>query len=110
MPLIAALFFGLKCAVLVLVVEALLRVARRALKGRVAWALAAAAFVALFLFALPFPVVVLGAALIGLAFPAAFAGGGHGAAKPGPPALLDALLLADPGASTGWAARRGGRG
>ena len=46
---LAALFFGLKCAVLVLVVEALLRVAKRALKGRVAWALAAAAFVALFL-------------------------------------------------------------
>ena len=95
-PLIAALFFGLKCAVLVLVIEALLRVARRALKGRLPWALAVAAFLALFLFDLPFPVVVLAAALVGLALPAAFVGGSHGAAQDGPPALLDALLLAEP--------------
>ncbi|SDB29325.1 chromate transporter [Belnapia rosea] len=109
-PLIAALFFGLKCAVLVIVVEALLRVARRALQGAVAWALAVAAFAALFLFGLPFPVVVLGAALIGLAMPAAFAGGGHGRPQDGPPALLDALLAAEPDriARLGGAARRAG--
>jgi chromate transporter len=95
-PLVAALFFGLKCAVLVLVVEALLRVARRALKGALPWALAAAAFVALYALAVPFPVVVLAAALVGYAAPGAFAGGGHGAAKDGPPALLDATLAADP--------------
>lgn len=95
-PLIAALFFGLKCAVLVLVVEALLRVAKRALKGPVPWAVAAAAFVALFAFGLPFPVVVLAAGLLGYAMPEAFAGGGHGAAKAGPPSLLDALLARDP--------------
>ena len=64
-PVVSALFFGLKCAVLVLVVEALLRVARRALKTNAAWALAAAAFVALYAFGVPFPVVVLAAALIG---------------------------------------------
>src|SRR4051794_290924 len=46
-PLVAALFFGLKCAVLVLVVEALLRIGRRALKGQAAWALAIVAFAAL---------------------------------------------------------------
>jgi chromate transporter len=109
-PLVAALFFGLKCAVLVLVVEALLRVARRALKGRLPWALAAAAFLALFALGLPFPVVVLGAALIGYGMPHAFAGGGHGAAKEGPPALLDAVLAADPGriARLTAAARRAG--
>ncbi len=109
-PLIAALFFGLKCAVLVIVVEALLRVARRALQGAVAWALAVAAFAALFLFGLPFPVVVLGAALIGLAMPAAFAGGGHGRPQDGPPALLDALLAAEPDriVRLGGAARRAG--
>ncbi|WP_090664038.1 chromate efflux transporter [Belnapia rosea] len=109
-PLIAALFFGLKCAVLVIVVEALLRVARRALQGAVAWALAVAAFAALFLFGLPFPVVVLGAALIGLAMPAAFAGGGHGRPQDGPPALLDALLAAEPDRimRLGGAARRAG--
>ncbi len=109
-PLVAALFFGLKCAVLVLVVEALLRVARRALKGAVPWAVAAAAFAALFAFALPFPLVVLGAALLGAAMPGAFAGGGHGAAKAGPPSLLDALLAREPGriARLAGAARRAG--
>jgi chromate transporter len=95
-PVIAALFFGLKCAVLVLVVEALLRVARRALKGAVPWAVAAAAFAALFLFGLPFPVVVLAAAALGAAMPNAFAGGGHGKAKEGPPSLLDAVLAREP--------------
>jgi chromate transporter len=96
-PAVAALFFGLKCAVLVLVVEALLRVARRALKTRVAWGMAAAAFVALYAFGTPFPLVVFGAALIGFALPARFRASGHGAAAAGPPAALDALLARDPG-------------
>ncbi len=95
-PVIAALFFGLKCAVLVLVVEALLRVAKRALHGAPAWALAAAAFLALAAFAVPFPFVVLAALLIGYLAPEAFTAGGHGRAKEGPPALLDAALAADP--------------
>jgi chromate transporter len=95
-PVVAALFFGLKCAVLVLVIEALIRVARRALKGATPWLLAAAAFVALFAFDVPFPLVVLSAALIGYALPHAFAAGGHGQAKQGPPAMLDALLLREP--------------
>ena len=95
-PIVAALFFGLKCAVLVLVVEALLRVAKRALKGPVPVALAVAAFAALALFNVPFPLVVLGALAIGFALPHAFSGGGHGAAKDGPPALLDAAIAADP--------------
>eukprot|EP01037_Dinobryon_pediforme_P002688 gene2688-2727_t len=95
-PVIAALFFGLKAAVLVLVVEALLRIGRRALKGTAAWVLAAVAFVALFVFAVPFPVVVLAAGIVGFLAPGSFAGGGHGKAKEGPPALLDAALDADP--------------
>lgn len=95
-PAVAALFFGLKCAVLVVVVEALLRVAKRALKTPSAWAMAVAAFLGLFAFALPFPIVVLGALAIGYALPGAFALPGHGQAKPGQPALLDALLVADP--------------
>jgi chromate transporter len=109
-PLVGALFFGLKCAVLVLVVEALVRVARRALKGAIAWALAAAAFLALFAFDVPFPVVVLAAGLVGYALPHAFAGGGHGAAKEGPPAALDAVIAADPGRIPAMAAtaRRAG--
>ncbi|MGK7864984.1 chromate efflux transporter [Falsiroseomonas sp. E2-1-a4] len=95
-PLVAALFFGLKAAVLVLVVEALLRVARRALKTGAAWAVAGAAFLALFAFDVPFPFVVLSAALIGYLLPWAFRASDHGKAKDGPPALLDAVLAADP--------------
>ncbi len=95
-PVVAALFFGLKCAVLVLVVEALLRIGRRALKGKAAWVLAVFAFTALFVFALPFPVVVLAAGLVGFLFPTAFVSGGHGAAKEDKPAALDAVLAADP--------------
>jgi chromate transporter len=110
-PAVAALFFGLKCAVLVLVLEALLRVAKRALHGAAAWALAVAAFGALYLANLPFPLVVLGAALIGYAAPLAFAAGnGRGAVKAGPPALLDQALESDPGrvARMTGAARRAG--
>jgi chromate transporter len=109
-PAVAALFFGLKCAVLVLVIEALIRVGRRALHGPAAWLLALAAFLALFAFALPFPLVVLAALGIGYALPSAFATAGHGQAKAGPPALLDALLVADPEriARMGGAARRAG--
>jgi chromate transporter len=61
-----AVFFGLKAAVLVIVVEATLRMGRRALKTRLSLALAVGAFIALFVFSLPFPLVVLGAGLIGL--------------------------------------------
>ena len=109
-PVVAALFFGLKCAVLVLVVEALLRVAKRALHGGTAWAAAAAAFAALFVFRLPFPVVVAVAALAGALLPGRFVPPAHGRAQDGPPALLDALLLREPGrvAAMSAAARRAG--
>ncbi|WP_424812465.1 chromate efflux transporter [Roseococcus sp. YIM B11640] len=109
-PLIAALFFGLKCAVLVLVVEALLRVARRALKGALPWALAVAAFLALFVLAVPFPIVVLAAALAGWLAPQAFAPGGHGGNGSGEASALDAALAADPGRISRMAgsARRAG--
>jgi chromate transporter len=109
-PAIAALFFGLKCAVLVLVVEALLRIGRRALKGRAAWALAVAAFAALFFLNLPFPLVVLTAAVVGYLAPASFAHGGHGSAKGDAPALIDAVLATDPGrpARLAASARRAG--
>src|ERR1700722_20107303 len=64
---VAGLFFGLKTAVLAVVIEAVLRVGRRALKSPLAVVIAAAAFVALFFFAVPFPLVVLTAAIIGFA-------------------------------------------
>jgi len=66
LPVIAALFFGLKAAVLAIVVEAVLRVGRRALKNRFSWTIAALAFLAIFFFDAPFPAVVLGAGLLGL--------------------------------------------
>ncbi|MBP9913070.1 MAG: chromate efflux transporter [Opitutaceae bacterium] len=64
-PEVAAIFHGLKAAVLAIVVAAVWRVGRRALTGSVAWVLAAAAFVALFFLKLSFPVVVFGALLLG---------------------------------------------
>jgi chromate transporter len=60
-----ALFFGLKAAVLAIVVEALLRVARRALKTRLMWVIAGLAFLSLFLLDLPFPLVIAAAGLAG---------------------------------------------
>ncbi|GAA5065965.1 chromate efflux transporter [Roseibacterium beibuensis] len=64
-PLAEALFLGIKAAVIVIVAQALWRVSKKALSGRRAWALAIAAFLGLFVFALPFPLIVLGAGLIG---------------------------------------------
>jgi chromate transporter len=60
-PIIAALFFGLKAAVLAIVPEAVFRIGKRSLKNRVLIGLAAAAFVAIF-FNVPFPVIMFGAA------------------------------------------------
>ena len=67
----AALFLGIKSAVLAIVVQSLLRIAGRALKTQLHKTLAFAAFAALFLFNLPFPLVVLGAGAIGLIVAAA---------------------------------------
>src|SRR5262245_26967496 len=64
---VTALFFGLKAAVLAIVVEAVVRVGRRALSGSAMVAIAAAAFAAIFFFAVPFPVIILLAALAGFA-------------------------------------------
>jgi chromate transporter len=62
---VQALFFGLKTAVLAVVLEAVVRVGRRALKNRAMVVVAALAFVAIFLFAVPFPIVIAAAALLG---------------------------------------------
>jgi chromate transporter len=63
---VEALFLGVKAAVLALVVQALLRIAGRALDTKLKRALAIAAFVGLFLFDLPFPLIVLGSGVIGM--------------------------------------------
>ena len=94
-PAVAGIFFGLKPAVAALVVHAAHRIGARALKNRWLWAIAAAAFVAIFGFDVPFPAIVLAAALIGhfggRHAPQFFAlGGGHGGAQASyGPALID---------------------
>jgi chromate transporter len=80
LPWMMGVFFGLKCAVIALVAEALWRVARRALKGPVHVTVATLAFLALFVFGIPFPIVILAAACIGLAM-AWHAGAGGAAAQ-----------------------------
>ncbi|MBP0485164.1 chromate efflux transporter [Sagittula salina] len=82
--IVSGLFLGLKAAVLAIVVQAVVRVGGRALKNPAMQAIAAASFVAIFAFGVPFPAIVLAAALVGWAGAraghAAFrAGGGHGA-------------------------------
>lgn len=64
-PLVAAAFTGVQAAVVAVVIEALIRVARRALKGALHRAIAVAAFVGLFALALPFPLVILAAGVVG---------------------------------------------
>jgi len=94
--IVQGLFFGLKAAVLVIVIEAVLRVGKRALRNNVMYALAAAAFIALFFYDVPFPIVVLTAGLIGfiggrVGLAPFLAGGGHG--KLGDRQLADADSL-----------------
>ncbi|RCW79677.1 chromate efflux transporter [Paracoccus lutimaris] len=81
--LVGGLFFGLKAAVLAIVVQAVIRIGRRALKSRAMLAIAAASFIAIFAFAVPFPLIVLVAGLIGYAgsragWPGFAEAGGHG--------------------------------
>ncbi len=79
---VSALFFGLKAAVLAIVLQAVVRVGRRALRGNAMVAIAAAAFVAIFALGVPFPLIILSAAIIGWVAGqygfAGFQGGGHG--------------------------------
>ena len=66
-PLVSALFYGIKAAVIGFILEALWKVGKRALKTGEDVAIAVLAFIGLFLFALPFPLVIAAAAAIGLA-------------------------------------------
>jgi chromate transporter len=92
-PAIAALFFGLKAAVLAIVLQAVVRIGKRALRNGPMIAIAVAAFVAIFALHVPFPAIVLGAGIAGYlggraGHPAFSGGGGHGPA--GGPSLADA--------------------
>ncbi|MCP5036818.1 MAG: chromate transporter, partial [Rhodobacteraceae bacterium] len=65
LPLVSALFLGVKAAVIMVVVEALLRVAKRALHLVEHWVIAGLAFVGIFFLALPFPLIIVLAAVFG---------------------------------------------
>lgn len=85
-PIVAALFFGLKAAVLAIVLFAVYRVGSRALKSDAMIALAALAFVAIFFSRVPFPLIVLAAGIIGFAGARAgssafVVGEGHGSSR-----------------------------
>ncbi|MGY4750210.1 chromate efflux transporter [Pannonibacter sp. Q-1] len=79
---VEALFFGLKAAVLAIVMQAVIRIGSRALRNRTMAAIAAASFVAIFGFAIPFPLIILAAGLAGFFGARAglrtFHGGSHG--------------------------------
>src|SRR5437773_8022434 len=64
-PWIAAIFYGLKPAVTAIVLTAVIRIGRKALKNEAMWALAALAFIAIYFFKVPFPAIILSAGVIG---------------------------------------------
>jgi chromate transporter len=85
-PIVVALFFGLKAAVLAIVLEAVFRIGKRSLKNNVMRLLAAAAFVGIFFLDIPFPIIIFGAGAIGFfgarSGATAFQiGSGHGGSK-----------------------------
>jgi chromate transporter len=94
-PAVAGILYGIKPAVVAIVLFAAWRIGARALRRPALWAIAAAAFVAIFAFQVPFPAIVLAAGAIGFVggrfAPSEFAvGGGHDAAgAPHAPALID---------------------
>src|SRR3954467_9678489 len=65
MPVVDGALFGIKAAVLVVVVEAIVRIGKRALKSSLLIAIAALAFIGIFLLELPFPLIVIAAGLVG---------------------------------------------
>jgi len=115
--IVEALFFGLKAAVLAIVVEAVVRIGRRALRNAIMLGIAAAAFIAIFVFDIAFPIIIIAAGLIGYfaeraGNPAFQLGGGHGAA--GGTVLSDADSALGEGVpeharpNIGWTLRIGG--
>lgn len=103
-PLVAALFYGLKPAVVAIVLEAVLRIGKKALKTKFLYTLAAAAFVGIYFFNVPFPFIVLSAGLIGYftgtAAPGMIAGAHSNPPSPSPaPAVQKEVVPVD---HRGW--------
>jgi chromate transporter len=113
---IEGLFFGLKAAVLAIVLQAVVRIGRRALKNDVMRGVAAASFVAIFFLGAPFPLIVLAAGIGGwlagrAGVPAFMVGGGHGAAGKAVDdrdTILGLEGAADPRPTAAWSWRVGG--
>ncbi len=97
---VEGLFFGLKAAVLAIVINAVVRIGKRALRNNAMLGIAAAAFIAIFFFDIAFPLIILGAALVGFlggkaGSPLFRVGGGHGAEGASGLADHDSLLGAE---------------
>ncbi len=90
-PLVAGVFYGIKPAVVAIVLAAAHRIGSRTLKNAWLWAIAAAAFTAIFAFHAPFPAIIIAAGIAGYLTPGKFSsGGGHaGAHASFGPALID---------------------
>jgi chromate transporter len=93
MPVVAAVFYGIKAAVLAIVIEAMVRIGKRALKTEAQYAVAALAFVAIFFLDVPFPLIIVAAGVAGYlgsrAWPAQFSpGAGHGKKANVPPPVI----------------------
>ncbi|WP_353205697.1 chromate transporter, partial [Sphingomonas sp.] len=108
---VAGLFFGLKAAVLAIVAQAVVRIGRRSLGNRVLLGVAAVAFLLIFFFAAPFPLIVLGAGVLGYVATRAgrseFRSGGHGGGGKDGFADADSALgeaLPDHARAAGWRA------
>ena len=107
-PLVAGALYGVKPAVTAIVLHAAWRIGSRALKSPPLWAIAAAAFVAIYAFSVPFPAIVLAAGLLGALggriAPKSFAGGGAHAAAQGThaPAVIDDDTPTPPHARFRW--------
>lgn len=106
LPWIAAIFYGLKPAVLAIVAAAVLRIGKKALRNGVMWAISGSAFVAIYFFKVPFPVIILAAAVVGWLggrwLPGKFTGtggGGHGPARSGAPAETAPTVIGDDAAA-----------
>jgi len=107
-PAVAGVLYGIKPAVTAIVIFAAYRIGSRALKNGLLWAIAAAAFIAIFAFSVPFPAIVLAAGIIGsiggrIAPDKFKSGGGHGAGQQSyGPALIDDDTPTPPHARFSW--------
>jgi chromate transporter len=96
-PLVAAAFLGIKAAVVALVLEAMIRIGKRALRGPAALPIAIAAFLALSVWSAPFPIVILAAGAVGLvlvAFQHPFEKAPGSASEVAPPSAWRAIATA----------------